>query len=788
MNLFTVSNGTPSFTPKHTRRSLSEKVFASYLFTLFLLLLMFGLVVASAKAASHEYAKDGAGTVRSSARSSATIEDPTSPAHRSPVRSESSPEEEAAYQKAVDYERAGKMAKALKYYETAAGLGYPRAQYNLANHYYKGEIVPQDMDRAMALFTSAAKGGHTRAQFNLASILEKGRGVPKDEVQARHWYGAAAASGFARAASQLGVMWEEGRGGDADEDQAVRYYQQAADGDEPEPSALHNLGRLMLMGKGGLPRREDTVIAYFTKAAELGFAPAQVSLGHIYEDQGNHRAAERWYLEAVKRKHDKAYYFLGVLYEDGLGTGKDPKRAQDLYRLAAQVKPDGVNYTALQLAAKDGRLDAIKVMLEAGAEVEAGNRDGMTALKLALKYNHQGIIGYLQAIYDAHNIMGKKLEQRFNEQADAIAALQTMLHRASDGHDAEMAALYSKMYSTGADNADAIGVLRKEFARSSITHGTAIAALQEKTDRRGAATDDAIAGLRGEISKGGTTGEMRVQLSILMAKHEREQAEEMERTYIRSRESLGAFYRQFQMKLEGMFLAYKVLNTGLITREKDTTDKVAEAIGSIGTGATMVGHVLELAGDLVPLPFINTAIKVAGFLAKDAVATGLEIAGKALGMYHEEKVKDQTSLIAGLVENVAILDQQVEQAARTLTRIYEPQLSQLTVEGSKMLAECGVRRFLEYVRKEKASDKFPLSAQIIEAIATFESNLGMPPWTNKHIKTIDAVKSTWTDSGIYQETGIKTKEGRQYTNAKTKADKYGYRIADDALALKLGFR
>lgn len=73
------------------------------------------------------------------------------------------------------------------------------------------------------------------------------------------------------------------------------------------------------------------------KAAEKGKVEAQVELGNFYLGRGldgDEEQAVMWYRKAAEKNYDKAQYFLGFCYENGIGVKKDPTIAMRWYEKA----------------------------------------------------------------------------------------------------------------------------------------------------------------------------------------------------------------------------------------------------------------------------------------------------------------------------------------------------------------------------------------------------------------------------------------------------------------------
>ena len=73
------------------------------------------------------------------------------------------------------------------FYEFAAILGHPIAQFNTANFYDKGKVIPQDYKTAFKLFILSAEQGFAKAQYNLGIYYGLGQGVTKNYELAYMW-------------------------------------------------------------------------------------------------------------------------------------------------------------------------------------------------------------------------------------------------------------------------------------------------------------------------------------------------------------------------------------------------------------------------------------------------------------------------------------------------------------------------------------------------------------------------------------------------------------------------
>jgi TPR repeat protein len=97
-------------------------------------------------------------------------------------------------------------SKKLFFAKRAAKKGNPKAQFDLAIIYAKGEIVKRDERAAFKWFHKSAKGGNIEAKYYMGLSFLQGRGVKKDIHLARHWFKQAVKAGHKRATIYLGKV------------------------------------------------------------------------------------------------------------------------------------------------------------------------------------------------------------------------------------------------------------------------------------------------------------------------------------------------------------------------------------------------------------------------------------------------------------------------------------------------------------------------------------------------------------------------------------------------------
>lgn len=95
---------------------------------------------------------------------------------------------------------------AIEWMKIAANNGHPKAQFNLARSYEKGEGVCIDHKEAARWYRLSADQGYMESQTNLGLLYCKGRGVEQSYDEAKVWLEKAAAQGDQLAVRELGVV------------------------------------------------------------------------------------------------------------------------------------------------------------------------------------------------------------------------------------------------------------------------------------------------------------------------------------------------------------------------------------------------------------------------------------------------------------------------------------------------------------------------------------------------------------------------------------------------------
>lgn len=168
------------------------------------------------------------------------------------------------------------MDEARKYYARAGAVGHVPALKVLGDLYYEGVGGARDVKKAAGYYRQAAKLGYPAAEFALAEILSGGdEGVAQDRKEALGWYVAAARYDHPGALYALGRAYDLGEGVPANPQLAIGYYKAAAL--NGSPAAMTAMGTYFYEGKLVV---KDLAIArnWFEAAAKRGDADGMVDL------------------------------------------------------------------------------------------------------------------------------------------------------------------------------------------------------------------------------------------------------------------------------------------------------------------------------------------------------------------------------------------------------------------------------------------------------------------------------------------------------------------------------
>ena len=223
------------------------------------------------------------------------------------------------------------LKQAYKYYCKAAEMDHAGAQYNVANCYYEAKGVQHDFQKALKWYQKAADQGDVKAQNSLAFCFEGGEGVWDAFRQKATWL-----QKLLDERCNLALKKDDWKGQPLDMRKAITWYLKAAE--IGYAIAQMNLGRCYDYGQG-VPQDHKQAVSWYQKAANQGYALAQNNLGFCYEKgrgvPQDHKQAVSWYQNAADQGYTGAQFNLGLCYANGQGVPQNHNLAVSWYQKAA---------------------------------------------------------------------------------------------------------------------------------------------------------------------------------------------------------------------------------------------------------------------------------------------------------------------------------------------------------------------------------------------------------------------------------------------------------------------
>lgn len=228
-------------------------------------------------------------------------------------------------------------ATSARHFRRAAESGLAIAQFNLANAYDNGEGLPQDYGEAAFWYRKAANQNEAEAQFCLGYFYEKGLGMEKDTAQALLWYRRAAEQEHTGATRNLARLCCDSKD-PAEQALAVQLYRKLAE--QGDVKGMNGLGYCLILGTG-CSQNYAEALHWLQKAREAGGSASAISnLGCMYlrgygMDAPDYEQAWALFQEAAAQDSKAAWFWLGTMWEDGLGRSADPQQALACYDKSA---------------------------------------------------------------------------------------------------------------------------------------------------------------------------------------------------------------------------------------------------------------------------------------------------------------------------------------------------------------------------------------------------------------------------------------------------------------------
>ena len=239
---------------------------------------------------------------------------------------------------------------AYNYYSENAEKGDYEVKCNLGVMYRMGKGVKRDYQKALYWFTKASEHGYERANFHIGMMYENGDGVKKNYLKAIDYFMVAgvhseyiknkiekykteAEVGDGKFQYKLGLIYENGIGIRKNSKSAIYWYEKAASNGIRD--ANNRLACLYYCKHD--EESFEKAFDLLKKHAEIGDASTQCLLANIYEfDECDYENALKWYEKASAKGDCHATHNLALLYFEGEGTEKNPEKAFELLKKAAE--------------------------------------------------------------------------------------------------------------------------------------------------------------------------------------------------------------------------------------------------------------------------------------------------------------------------------------------------------------------------------------------------------------------------------------------------------------------
>ena len=229
--------------------------------------------------------------------------------------------------------------EAVRLFRQAAEGGYPRAWHFLGLSYDQGTGVEQNAQEAFRCFLAAAQGDYTEALCQTGMCYYFGHGTERDYDRAAEYFCRGAEREHPRSMTRLGVCYETGHGVEQDVQRAEDLYRRAVALGELE--GQYCLAGLLRRRKAPESHREAAHL--LQKPAAVGMPRPSICWGCATKPATGWRKSHgtpRTCITGPPCRATRSHARLGICYETGVGTEKDPAIAANLYRRAAEQGSD----------------------------------------------------------------------------------------------------------------------------------------------------------------------------------------------------------------------------------------------------------------------------------------------------------------------------------------------------------------------------------------------------------------------------------------------------------------
>lgn len=228
--------------------------------------------------------------------------------------------------------------RARQLLESAVELDSGSAAYRLGWMYERGFLSDEpDYVKAMEYYEKAASLDDANGYCRAALYLANGHSGVKDAVKSREYYEKAAGMGSCYAMVELAFLYENGDGVEQSYEKAYQLINKAAG--ENYPYAMYRLGLYFEKGVIGEAKPEEA-FAWYQKAAEAEDYDAVFALGRCYKQgigtEENMDKALEWFGKGAEEGEPRCITEMGMAYEYATGVEENPQLAVDYMTRAAE--------------------------------------------------------------------------------------------------------------------------------------------------------------------------------------------------------------------------------------------------------------------------------------------------------------------------------------------------------------------------------------------------------------------------------------------------------------------
>jgi len=254
-----------------------------------------------------------------------------------------------------------------------------------------------------------------------------------------------------------------------------------------------------------------------------------------------------------------------------------------------------------------------------------------------------------------------------------------------------------------------------------------------------------------------------------------------------------AYFMQLKSRLTDYFIASRIISSGMVERAPYLlTDKLKKLLGDFSSLLTGVAHFATFASSEAAktatelLKSLGDGLHIGGFM-KELLPSSLSELLISLIESEEHCIERVAVISSGKNYTLSGLEYTADVIALTLTYIYRPQITCLTEEGAKLLAQCSAERVMILGKEgivNRSNEWIPVVIALIGQPTMKQTKF----FREINIPTKPGYQGRWTENGIHCESGIMClqKGGvMYYVSGQTRHKQYGFRVNGLSIAERL---